>query len=65
MNTTTTAHRPLTDAEVDRLHKLYNRLEDARTFTASTKALQALCSYQERLMAKGVSVEAIAAIPRG
>ena len=62
-NTTTT--RPLTDAEVDRLHKLHNRVEDARNFTASSKALQALCAYQERLIAKGVSAEAIAALPRG
>lgn len=61
MNTT----RSLTDAEVDRLHKLYNRLEDARNFTASSKALEALNAYQERLMTKGVSAEAIAALPRG
>ena len=61
MNTT----RSLTDAEVDRLHKLYNLLEDARNFTASSKALDALNAYQERLMAKGVSAEAIAALPRG
>lgn len=65
MNNTNSTTRSLTDAEVDRLHKLYNRLEDARNFTASSKALEALNAYQERLMAKGVSAEAIAALPRG
>ena len=57
--------RSLTDGEVDRLHKLYNRVEDARNFTASSKALEALNAYQERLMAKGVSAEAIGVLPRG
>ena len=64
-HTAAPTHRPLTDAEVDRLHKLHNRLEDARNFTASSKALAALNAYEHRLMAKGVSVEDIAALPRG
>lgn len=58
MNTTT---RSLTEAETSRLQRLHARLENARDFSASCRALDAVNAYQHRLMESGVSVDAILA----
>lgn len=55
MNTT----ENLTTAEIERLRHLSGRIEKARNFTASDKALGHLDAYMDRLIAKGRSVEQI------
>ena len=57
MNTNT--GREITPAEQDRLHRLNNKIEVARNFTQSTKAMDQMEAFQNRLMAKGVSSQAI------
>ena len=58
-NTTTTKTREMTPAELDRLHRLSAKIETAKNFTQSAKAIEQMDAFQERLMAKGVTVEAI------
>lgn len=57
MNTATTGN--LTTAELERLRTLSSRIENARNFTASDKAIERLNAYMDRLIAKGRSVEQI------
>lgn len=57
MNTATTEN--LTTAELERLRTLSSRIENARNFTASDKAIERLNAYMDRLIAKGRSVEQI------
>lgn len=52
----------LTATEMDRLRTLRGKVENARSFTASSKASERLDAYCDRLMAKGRSVEQIIAI---
>lgn len=60
MNATqTTATRQMTPAELDRLHRLSAKIETAKTFTQSSKAVEQMSAFQERLMDKGVTAEAI------
>ena len=58
-NTTTTVNRQMTPAELDRLHRLANKIETAKNFTQSSKAIEQMNAFQEHLMAKGVTVETI------
>ena len=51
--------REMTTAELARLHRLNMKFENAKNFTQSSKALEQMNSFQERLMAKGVPAEAI------
>ena len=60
MSTTkTTDNRQMTPAELDRLYRLSNKIETAKNFTQSTKAIEQMDAFQERLLDKGVTVEAI------
>ena len=60
MNTSTkNTTRQMTAAELNRLHRLANKIETAKNFTQSSKAIEQMDAFQERLMAKGVAVEDI------
>lgn len=59
MNTTQNTTRQITSRELDRLHRLSDKIETAKNFTQSAKAIEQMNAFQERLMAKGVAVEAI------
>lgn len=56
---TTTTTRQMTAAELARLHRLSDKIETAKNFTQSAKAIERMDDFQERLLAKGVAVEAI------
>ena len=56
-NLTTTEN--LTTAEIERLRTLSGKVENARNFTASDKAVERLNAYMDRLIAKGRSIEQI------
>lgn len=62
MNTTQSpTSRSLTEAEISRLQRLQARLENARDFSASSRALDAMNAYEQRLMRAGVTTDAILA----
>ena len=52
----------LTTTETNRLRTLHAKVENARNFTTSVKAIERLDAYIERLLAKGRSVDQIIAV---